>query len=129
RAIFLIEHGYLPQFIDHRDGDRLNNRIDNLRACTNQENSWNSKKPSNNTSGIVGVTWNKNANRWKAQCNDHNGKRTYLGYFTNKHEAGEAVRKFCLEHHGEFAKQHWNPVDGDAISFLAAKLQKPLQTV
>ncbi len=122
RLIFLIEHGYLPEFIDHKDGNPLNNHISNLRECSNQENQRNKSKYSNNTSGIVGVYWYKSANKWRARCSDRNGNRTHLGHFTNKHHAGEAVRKFRIQEHVEFVKHNYNPVDQEAIPFLLPKL-------
>ena len=123
RLIFLIEHGYLPDCLDHKDGNRLNNRIENLRPCSLRENSRNASKKSNNTSGVVGVYWNKAKKKWHAQCADRTGKQAHLGYFENKHFAGEAVRRFSLEHHQEFTKPHWNPVDETAFAFLATKLK------
>ena len=41
RIIFLMHHGHLPEYIDHADGDRLNNRIENLRQATKIQNSYN----------------------------------------------------------------------------------------
>lgn len=103
RLIFLLEHGYLPEFIDHKDGNPLNNRIENLREASRSENNRNASKRSNNTSGIVGVHWNKGANKWLAQCHDRNGKKTHLGLFTDINKAAEVVREFRLQEHGEFA--------------------------
>lgn len=51
RIIFLMHHGYLPDYIDHADGNRLNNSIDNLREATASENCYNKSAQSNNTSG------------------------------------------------------------------------------
>lgn len=44
RLIFLYHHGYLPEFLDHIDGNRSNNNIGNLRESTHQENCRNQKK-------------------------------------------------------------------------------------
>lgn len=44
RLMFLYHHGYLPEFLDHVDGDPLNNDIDNLREATKQENGRNRKR-------------------------------------------------------------------------------------
>ena len=44
---------------DHKNNQPLDNRKENLRLCTNQENAFNSSKPRNNTSGAKGVSWNK----------------------------------------------------------------------
>lgn len=127
RLIFLIEHGYLPKYIDHKDGNPQNNHISNLRECSQRENTRNASKKSSNTSGVVGVCWNKATGKWLAQCADRNGIKTYLGLFTNKHHAGEAVRKFRIKEHAEFVKHNYNPVDESAIAFLAAKLKERIQ--
>lgn len=123
RLVFLIETGHLPEFIDHKDRDKLNNRIENLRECSRSENMQNVSKKSSNTSGVVGVSWDKSANKWRARCHDRNGIEAHLGLFENKHFAGDVVRKFRLEHHQEFAKDHWTTVDQDAIKFLTTKLR------
>lgn len=103
RLIFLIENCYLPEYIDHKDGNPLNNRIENLREASRSENMRNTSKRSNNTSGIVGVCWGKSRNKWQAECTDRNGKRTHLGYFTDIQVAAEVVKAFRLQEHGEFA--------------------------
>ena len=75
--------------VDHEDRDGLNNRKDNLRFCTKQENARNSKLPSDSTSGIKGVTWQKNRNYWEAHI-AVNHKKIHLGSFKNKEEATKA---------------------------------------
>lgn len=122
RLIFLIENGYLPECLDHIDNDKLNNRICNLREASHSQNMQNRSKLSSNTSDIPCVHWHKHSKKWRARCADRTGKKTHLGLFTNKHFAAEAVRQFRLEHHGEFAKEFWLPVDEGAIEFLASKL-------
>ena len=72
----------------------------------------------------MGVSRNKANNKWKAQCRDRNGVKTYLGYFTNKHHAGEAVRKFRIKEHVEFVRHNYNPVDEEAIEFLLPKIPR-----
>jgi hypothetical protein len=63
RVIWLWFYGDIPQEeIDHIDGNKLNNRIENLRAVSKQENLKNKKKYTSNKSGICGVHW---CNTWK----------------------------------------------------------------
>lgn len=89
-------------FVDHKDGDTTNNRIDNLRLSTHSENSRNKPISSRNKSGCVGVGWNKRKNRWAAEINVNN-KRIRLGLYKDYNEAVAARRKAEPKHHGEFA--------------------------
>lgn len=93
RIIFLMHHGYLPEQIDHIDGNGLNNDIENLRAATGSENQANKGKPSNNTSGFKGVSWNKKNQTWEASIVANNKKR-FLGYFDSPEDAHYA---YCTE--------------------------------
>ena len=94
RIAWAIHYGYDPKNqIDHINGDRQDNRIENLRIVTNQQNSWNQKMRSTNKSGINGVSWCKMMNKWVARAMvdgiDHR-----IGYFDSKHEAAEARARF-----------------------------------
>jgi len=102
RMIFLYCHGYLPKYIDHIDNNSLNNQIENLRSCTQSENSCNSKLPKNNTSGFKGVTWDSSVNKWKAFI-ILNYKEIRFGYYKDKEKAAEVVAKGRLKYHGKFA--------------------------
>jgi hypothetical protein len=90
--------------IDHINGDKLDNRIENLRCVTRAENSRNSKSRSN-ASGAMGVT--KHHNKWRATIyND--GKQVHLGLFASIDEAKaarkDAERKFGYHpNHGRAA--------------------------
>ena len=88
---------------DHINGDRLDNRRTNLRPATALQNSANAKRRSDNTSGYKGVCWNKQAGKWKAQIR-RDGKRVFLGYFTDMVEAANAYDRSAKECFGEFAK-------------------------
>lgn len=68
--------------IDHIDGDKLNNNIENLRLVTNQENCFNRTR-------AKGYSWNKNKKKWMADIN-LNGKTIYLGLFDNEIDAHNA---------------------------------------
>ena len=69
RLIFLMHYGYLPKFVDHKDKNPSNNKIENLRDATHSENQLNSKIPKNNTSGIKGVSWNSLVKKWAVRLN------------------------------------------------------------
>lgn len=103
RIIFLYHHGFMPEFIDHIDGDSHNNKIENLREATRINNNCNAKKRKDNTSGIKGVGWSKQRNKWMVRC-QHNGQRHYVGFYDNLNDAEQAAVEFRNKHHGEFAK-------------------------
>jgi hypothetical protein len=92
RAIFLMYHKWLPEFLDHIDRNPANNLIDNLRPASKATNSWNRYLQSNSTSGIRGVSYNKNpksTSKWGAYIKI-NGKRLWLGSYKTKELAEEA---------------------------------------
>lgn len=103
RLIFLLNHGYLPKYIDHIDGNPRNNKIENLREATHQQNLFNTKLRKDNTSGYKGVSFVKNLNKWLAQST-LNGKNYYLGIFINKDDAINAAKNFREANHKEFAR-------------------------
>lgn len=73
--------------IDHINGDTLDNRIENLRLATPEQNSRNRKKFSTNTTGVTGVYRKKQRNRWEASIHVGGGKQKFLGSFSTKAEA------------------------------------------
>ncbi len=102
RLVFLMHHGYLPATIDHIDGNKLNNKIENLRPVTRSQNGHNMKLMPSNISGSKGVSWYSPYKKWRATINI-NYKQHHLGYFSNVElakEAAEFAREFFL---GEFA--------------------------
>jgi len=89
--------------VDHVDGDRANNKIENLRLATVPQNRMNRRKSKANTSGRKGVSWNKASKKWVAYIKAH-GKRKHLGFFECLEEAHAAYRKAADEMHKEFAR-------------------------
>ena len=81
RIIFLWHHGYLPDLVDHEDRNPKNRKIENLRPLSQSCNIRNSKPRKDNKSGVKGVCWDKNRNRWKAYVTV-NGRVINLGSFT-----------------------------------------------
>lgn len=73
--------------IDHIDGVRNNNRISNLRAATRLQNQqYISKIQTNNKSGVRGVCWNKQKNKWMASISSK-GKSIHIGYYQTLEQA------------------------------------------
>lgn len=102
---WFIYYGEIPAEIDHIDGIKTNNKIANLRHVTRAINNRNAAMKRNNTSGITGVSWREDRQRWRAIV-VINGIRRYLGHFDNKEEAASVVRDFRLQNgftgrHGE----------------------------
>jgi hypothetical protein len=101
RLFFYWKYGYLPDLVDHKDRNKLNNNIENLRELSDSENKRNSnKKKIECTSKYKGVSWSKRQRKWEARLKV-SGKHLFLGYFNNEDDAGQAhnnaVRKYGLE--------------------------------
>lgn len=98
-----------PAVIDHINGNPLDNRIENLRESTPQDNAKNMFAPITNTSGVVGVHWSATRCRWVAQgyvTEDGKAKTIPLGRFVEFEDAVEARRRWEIEkgysaRHGE----------------------------
>lgn len=90
-------------YVDHIDGNKLDNRKQNLRICTNAENCRNRGMQANNTSGYKGVSWSKVANKWTARIKA-DGSYKGLGYFDTDKKAAQAYNDAAIQYHGEFAK-------------------------
>lgn len=88
--------------VDHRDGNGLNNRKENLRLCTNHQNSMNKKKHRKWSSKYRGVHWHKKSKKWYAGIRVK-GNRIHLGVFKDEIDAAEAYNEGAIKHFGEFA--------------------------
>lgn len=98
RLIWFLFYGQHPiDEIDHINGIKTDNRIVNLRSVTGQQNSRNKKRPVSNTSGVMGVTWHRQAQRWQAVIHV-DGKNKYLGLFENLEDAAQARHLAEIEH-------------------------------
>jgi len=86
RVAYKYVHGVEPDEVDHINGDRSDNRICNLRDVTSAENKRNASMPSTNTSGVVGVSFDKSRNKWLATITLSNRAKN-LGRFDNKNDA------------------------------------------
>jgi len=102
RIVFLMHKGYLPAILDHIDRDRLNNRLENLRPASYNQNQHNRKLNNNNKTGFKGVSYNVKAKAFMANIN-HQGRRIGLGGYNTPEEADAVVRAAREELHGNFA--------------------------
>lgn len=107
RMAWVMYHGEEPDgLVDHINGDRTDNRIENLRLATYSQNSANAKLHTRNTSGLKGASRvfrkGKRTDRWQATITVNN-KQTYLGSFGTKEEAHAVYLDAARKHQGEFA--------------------------
>lgn len=104
RLAWLHYYGRWPDgFIDHVNGDGEDNRICNLRECSQSQNMANARKRSDNKSGFKGVCWSSNARKWMAYINE-SGKRRHIGYFPEKEDAAAAYAREAERCFGSFAR-------------------------
>lgn len=102
--VWIHTHGRWPTgVLDHMNGDRADNRIANLRDCSVSQNNANRGKQANNTSGIKGVFFNRNARKWSSSINCRR-RFYYLGLFKTADEAAAAYARKAKELFGEFAR-------------------------
>jgi len=89
-------------YTDHKNGNTLDNRRDNLRVCTNSQNLLNKGKVSSNTSGFRGVDFIKRLGKYRARVRI-GGKEKHLGVYANMEDAIKITKKAIIKNHGEFA--------------------------
>lgn len=105
RLVFLYHHGYMPKYIDHIDGNPLNNDITNLREATFSQNRHNLKIQKNNTSGYKNVTWSTTQKKWRVYI-QVNGKIIGFGGFDDIELAGLVAEEARNKYHGKFARHN-----------------------
>ena len=104
RVIYFMHHKIdITNFkIDHIDQNPANNKIENLRIATHQQQQCNKKGKKNSSSKYKGVNWAKQQNKWRASICVNN-KRMHIGYFENEIDAAKAYNAASQKHHGQFA--------------------------
>ena len=110
RIIYAIAHGTMPKGqIDHVNGNRVDNRIENLRDVSSSENNHNRKMNKNNSSGFPGVYWSSQHQKWRAYIKvDY--QRICLGIFDNFADAVKARK---------MAKIKYHPSSPEAIKYIS----------
>lgn len=107
RVAFMFVHGYAPKQVDHVNGVRDDNRIENLRAANNCNNQWNTKAKKGTKLGIKGVSEARSRSGklegYRARLT-HNGKTYYLGVYSTPEKAGEAFDKKAVELRAEWVR-------------------------
>lgn len=102
RLAWLHETGELPvDQIDHRNGNKADNRFSNLRLADNSQNSCNKPVQANNTSGFKGVSLHRQSGRWFAYA-QRDGKRVSAGYHKTASDAAIAAAELRRILHDQF---------------------------
>lgn len=104
RLIWIYHYGEIPvgKTVDHRDHDKTNNKIENLRLATRSEQNKFQRKRSNCSSQYIGVMWRERAKKFEVYVNtyvDNNKKSKYLGSYTDEVNAAQARDTYIKENH------------------------------
>jgi hypothetical protein len=103
RLIFMMFYGYMPKFVDHINNNRGDNRIENLREATSNQNQHNSKKPKTNTTGFKNVYFSKASQNWYVQIKI-NRKVISVYRLENAEIADLVAQELRNKHHKDFAR-------------------------
>lgn len=105
--MFLEGYNIQNKQIDHKNGDALDNRLNNLRIATHTENARNRRISKTNTSGYKGVCWDERRKKWRVYIRIDNNKRSFLGNFTDILSAVKAYDAAAIIYHKEFANTNF----------------------
>jgi hypothetical protein len=103
RAIFLYHNGYLPEFVDHIDGNTCNNKIENLRETTCSQNQYNSKTRKDSSTNIKNVRWHKASKKWIVSIKIDK-KDKYFGIYEDIELAELVAHEARDKYHQNFAR-------------------------
>ena len=104
-AWFYCFEEWPEKFIDHIDRNKSNNKLDNLREASREENGLNTSIRKDNKTGYKGVSFNKSRNTYIARMTVK-GIKMYLGAFKTAKEAAEVIENKSRELHGEFYNEN-----------------------
>lgn len=104
RAAWAIVHGEWPEAeVDHKNLNRADNRIENLRLASSTQNKANTRARSTNKAGLKGASFHRMTGKWAAQIQKDNATH-FLGLFETAEQAHTAYCKAANLMHGEFAR-------------------------
>lgn len=105
RIVWCMHYGYWPKSdLDHINGNKLDNRIENLRIVDRGQNMSNVGRQKNNKSGFIGVFWASRESKWQAVV-AHKKKNIVLGRFDCPVKAARAYNDAVLKYHGPYAQK------------------------
>jgi hypothetical protein len=110
RVVFELYYGFAPDYVDHINGNKLDNRPSNLRNASNGQNIANSNSRIGSTSKYIGVCWAKTHKKWIANITS-GGKCYHLGLFVKESDAAKAYNVAAKFYHGDYARP--NVIDSD----------------
>jgi len=90
-------------FVDHKNNEKLDNNVGNLRWATHKQNSRNKQKKENASSRYKGCTWNKNMNKWQSYIRVDD-RLKHLGLFDDEKEAASKYNEYATRYFGQYAK-------------------------
>ena len=123
-ALAFIENPDSKPYVDHKNNNKLDNNISNLRWCTLRENNQNASMKSNNSSGYKGVSYYKNLNKWRAQINI-DGIKIHLGYYDTIEAATQARVQRARQAFGQYV----NTCEGINFGAKPKKIRKPKKII
>jgi len=103
RVVYAMHHGEVRTRLDHSNGVKTDNRIENLRPATHSQNMHNARIAKTNTSGVKGVCYDKSRRKWVANVWLHN-KQIHIGRFDTIEGATVACRNAREKLHGGYAR-------------------------
>jgi len=90
--------------VDHKNGDHLDCRLENLRVCTIAQNTQNQPMKKSNKTGYRGVSFHKQSGKYRAVIS-HNGQYIHIGYYDTPEIAAEKYRAEAKKLFGEFYRE------------------------
>ena len=99
-----MHYGYIPQIVDHIDGNTLNNKIENLRAVSLNQNQHNRGIDKRNKSGFKNVAWCKRTKKWQVSLAVNN-KSMAFGRFSDIELADLVAQEARDKYHKEFVRR------------------------
>jgi hypothetical protein len=103
QLVWFLHHGYFPKMLDHINGDKKDNRLENLREVAGSQNKMNTALYRNSTTGIKGLTFCPVSGKFKARISVNN-KRLFLGSFEDKELAELVLEEARDKFHGQYAR-------------------------